>query len=155
MKVHFVCTGNAFRSRLAEAYLNSKKVLGLQASSSGIDAGQAVNGPICWYAARIVKYQDLVSYVSPCWQETILEHLKADLVIFMQDRHYQHCRDRLGFEGKNYEIWDIPDIQDVGLSCDFESLEKDLEKIKATEEIFLQIKEKTDQLLQKLGLKVK
>ena len=36
MTIHFICTGNIYRSRLAEAYCASKRVAGLCVLSSGI-----------------------------------------------------------------------------------------------------------------------
>jgi protein-tyrosine-phosphatase len=36
MRVHFVCTGNLYRSRMAEAYLRSKAIPGLEVTSSGV-----------------------------------------------------------------------------------------------------------------------
>lgn len=42
--IHFVCRGNNFRSRLAEAYLNSKKLPGIKVISSGIEAEKMIAG---------------------------------------------------------------------------------------------------------------
>ena len=39
MRIHFVCTGNVYRSRLAEAYCASVCDAAIQVESSGIAAG--------------------------------------------------------------------------------------------------------------------
>jgi protein-tyrosine-phosphatase len=38
MTIHFICRGNAFRSIIAEAYLESLQIAGLKAMSSGTRA---------------------------------------------------------------------------------------------------------------------
>lgn len=55
VKVEFVCSGNTFRSRTAEAYLKSKGVAGIVVSSSGPTANLDLNGPISWWGQRIIK----------------------------------------------------------------------------------------------------
>lgn len=150
MKVHFVCTGNAFRSRLAEAYLNSKKNE-LQATSSGIEAIKNENGAICWYAQRLFRYRGLLRFTKVSWEQTTLEMLvKADLVIFMTKGHLRLCQKKLGYRGHNYRCWDIPDFDDLGFTTDDEGLSEDIERIKVSENIFRKIQEQVDLLEQEL-----
>jgi protein-tyrosine-phosphatase len=52
MTIHFICTGNIYRSRLAETYCASKGVPGLFVSSSGIGTKLNRGIPIASYAAR-------------------------------------------------------------------------------------------------------
>jgi protein-tyrosine-phosphatase len=140
MKIHFVCSGNTFRSRLAEAYLNSKKIASLDISSSGIEAERNLDGSITWYAMRIIKYNGLVSFMSDFWQQTTKELIEGnDLVIFMEKNHYDFCKSFLTPDQK-YEIWNIEDIDDP-------VIEKEIESIKKSEEIFDKIKEEVDLLI--------
>src|SRR5215510_2640772 len=95
MHVHFVCTGNAYRSRLAEAYLRAQQLEGVSVSSSGIRAriGYRYNGPISWYALRLLQREGLLSFVSKRSRQTTRKDLcKAQLVIFMQPHHYAWVR---------------------------------------------------------------
>ena len=71
MHIHFVCSGNTYRSRLAEAYLRSMdKKPNTKVSSSGIiaDKSKPENGPVNWYTMRLMKRNDLIKYMS--WQQT-------------------------------------------------------------------------------------
>jgi protein-tyrosine-phosphatase len=139
MKLHFVCSGNSFRSRLAEAYLNSKKIPSLEVSSSGIQAKRNLNGPIAWYAMRIIKYNGLVSFMSNFWQQTTGEMIReSHTVIFMKKMHYDFCRDFIT-PGQKYEIWDIEDVDNI-------EIEKESGNIKQSEKIFAKIKEGADSL---------
>ncbi len=133
MKIHFVCNGNTFRSRLAEAYLISKDVKGNNVSSSGIEASRNLDGPICRYTEKILLKNDLLKYASKIWTLTTKEILdEQDLIIFMTKKQFLYCTKTLGYNGKNYEIWNI---QDVFIPFDF-----------AVETIFNKIKMKVDTL---------
>lgn len=143
MHVHFVCTGNTFRSRLAESYLKSKKIKGLEVSSSGVAARDNMNGPITWYAARLIKKYNLIPYTKHSWTHTSTRQLKqADLVIFMDDSHHKHSVEKLHFVGE-HAIWKIPDLGDVGFT---DTINNEQEAISATEKIFSLIKNKVDAL---------
>jgi len=142
MKIHFVCSGNTFRSRLAEAYFNSKNIPSLEMSSSGIAAGRNLNGPIAWYAMRIIKNNGLVNFMSNYWQQTTKELIEGkNLVIFMKKSHYDFCRDFL-IPDQKYLIWNIEDIE----GAISPALEKEIENIKKSEEIYSNIKNKVDLL---------
>ena len=113
MNLHFVCTGNVFRSRLAEAYSRYllKNHPHYKITSSGVNASNAQDGPIAWYALRLIVEHELTDYLSPEWTQTTDTLLSVqDKVIFMQPWHYQQAVARFGYHGQNFLIWDIPDI---------------------------------------------
>ncbi len=148
MNIHFVGTGNTFRSRLAEAHLRSKNVPDVEVSSSGIKAHENKNGPITWYAARLIKHFSLVPHMSFAWTKTSPSHLKnVDIVIFMDKAHHHHSQAELGFRGKRFKVWDIPDLEDLGFDRETGgNIHEDAKRMKATEQIFDQIKRKVDTL---------
>src|SRR5579884_1222753 len=114
MHIHFVCRGNAYRSRLAEAYLRSQQLPGVIVSSSGIEAAShahTVNGPIAWVAQRIIQRNGLVPFMSFLPIQTTPELLNsADLVIFMEEAHEIYAREQFGYTGERFQVWHIPDI---------------------------------------------
>lgn len=150
MHIHFICTGNTYRSRLAEAYLRSKNIKGVQVSSSGIKAHENRNGPITWYAARLARKHDLTNHVTHTWIQTTPQHIRdADMVIFMDQKHYTHAKTTFGNIGR-YEIWNIPDLVDLGFVNEVPPIEEDVKRIKATEKTFEEIKKNVDQLVWRL-----
>jgi len=135
-KIHFVCTGNIYRSRLAEAYLNSKNIPNIQVSSSGIEAGESSDESITTYAAEILQANKLTSFMSPSWQKTTKEHLEnADLVIFMTQYHYDYCVQQFSFVFKYFQIWNVvdmtPEIQARGLDFTMETATNTFNLIKS------------------------
>jgi protein-tyrosine-phosphatase len=147
MNIHFVCSANTFRSRLAETYLNSKKLPGIKVSSSGVDALKDENGPVSWYAQKIIEQTGMVPTEKLIWTQTTKEILEAqDLVIFMQQWHYDQCIARFGYKGTNFEIWDIEDVTDA------EHLNDTV--VAKTEAIFNKIKIKVEDLVARNFTKV-
>lgn len=145
MIIHFVCKGNTYRSRLAEAYLNSKELKNVKSISSGIEADKNISGTISWYAQRIIQKNKLVKYESKSWQRTTKALLeKADLNIFMEKSIYDFCKNKLGFDASDYEIWDIYDVNH------FVSGKIEEENIKVTEETFGKIKKMADKLASRI-----
>ena len=156
MIIHFICRGNSYRSRLAEAYLNSKNSSGLKSISSGIIASRNESGPISWYAQRIIENEKLVPFESLGWQQTNKEILKqGDFTIFMQQEPYDYCKKKLDFTQKDYEIWDIKDMYEFMSPSIGEQPMTEKDKLKASEETFRIIKRKIDDLINRLSKKHK
>jgi protein-tyrosine-phosphatase len=111
--VHFVCAGNVYRSRLAEALLNSHELPGVRASSSGIRAAENRNGPVSWTALRLLKRHGLIPFMSSHWTQTTPELLAAaDLVVFLEPAIHATCVTAFAFAGGACEVWDVPDVAD-------------------------------------------
>lgn len=153
MKIHFVCTGNFYRSRLAEAYFRSKDIPGLDVSSSGILSKEKYfdNGPISWYAMRLIHNYRLIPFMKTLPTQTTPAMLnEQDLVIFMTPTHYTYAQENLGFTGSNFKIWNIADLD--GFKHHEES-ERDNERIEVTEKTFAEIREKVDELSMQISQK--
>lgn len=149
MIVHFICAGNIYRSRLAESYFNSKIPQGFTSFSSGLFAGEDLIGPIAWPAERIIQKNNLAEYMSFSFQKTSKELLqKAEFTIFMEEYMHEFCKKEFGYDSQNYEIWNIPDL--ILISGVIEEYEKDVEKIRVSEETFENIKQKVNDLIVKL-----
>jgi protein-tyrosine-phosphatase len=141
--VHFVCTGNIYRSRMAEAYFNHLKVPGLTATSSGIYADSPDSGPISWYSLRIIYNNWFVDGMSRDHKTTTVEMLKqSDFVVFMEDMHLKHCKEVLGYTPEFYQVWNISDL--------FPSHLSDADIIKISEDTFAKIKINVDKLIKQL-----
>jgi protein-tyrosine-phosphatase len=111
MILHFICTGNTYRSRMAEAYGASRRVPGLSVLSSGIQAGLSGLVPISQYAAETLRGYGLEGFASASWQQTTAALVrKSDVLVFMEDEHYRFCRDWVDPSMQMVQIWDIPDI---------------------------------------------
>ena len=111
MRIHFICTGNIYRSRLAEAYCNSRRIPGLQASSSGIGAGLNGTAAISPYAADALAKYGLRSYAAAHWQRTTTELVRAsDLLVFMESIHRRFCEKWIEVARQRIEVWEIEDI---------------------------------------------
>lgn len=146
MTVHFICKGNVFRSRLAEAYLNSKQIPNLKVISSGIDAQLDDCGPITWYAQRIIQQNSLVPFEKSAWDQTTKDLFKkGDLTVFMDQSIYDFCVKNLNFNSKNFKIWRIGDMGPL-----FKSREEEIKKVKFTEKMYEEIKKKISDLVGEL-----
>lgn len=138
MKIHFVCTGNVYRSRLAEAWCASRQIPGIEVSSSGVAAGRESPAPISPWAVAELDRHGLSPFAAKHWQRTTREVVEAsDVVVFMEPEHHDFCRDWLEPARQRFEIWEI---EDIGPTPD--------EQIPAkVERTFKVIRERTDRLL--------
>jgi protein-tyrosine-phosphatase len=144
MHIHFVCRGNVYRSRLAEAYLRSKQLPSVAVSSSGIEVAHD-NSPISWVSFRILQRNKLIPFMSPKPIQTTLERLyRADLVIFMEEAHVTYVREHFGYTSQVFQVWNISDIilGDLDATCD-----QDTAIIRASEVTYRKITDKVDELI--------
>lgn len=142
MRIHFVCSGNIYRSRLAEAYCNSRCVPGLEISSSGIVAGLNQLVPISPYAADVLARYGLLSHAAAHWQRTSRGLVQeSDVLVCMEPIHRRFCAKWI--EGRQrIEVWDIEDVGPIS----------PLEIPAKVERTFAMIRERADSLLRDLGL---
>jgi protein-tyrosine-phosphatase len=145
MTIHFVCYGNVYRSRLAEAYFNSKKITNVTSISSGIVASINENRPISWLTQRLFEVYKLVPFEKSNWTQTTKQLLdSADLTIFFDKIYFEFCVENFDFHSENYEIWDIKDLD--------ENIKEYEEKMRTTEETFILIRQKVDDLIERKKL---
>lgn len=150
MLIHFICTGNTYRSRLAEAYLRSKKIPELQIISSGVEAFKNLNGPITWEADRLLKRNNLVPFMTAAWTQTTSGLLnKSDMIIFMDSYGLEYCRKHFSFDGENYQVWNLPNIDELEYPH-HDSMNDETKRILDSERTFDKIKEKADTFILEL-----
>ena len=113
--IHFICRGNVFRSRLAEAYarsiLNAHKY---QVQSSGIEANKALNGLVDLEAVKALEKDKLLGYLSPRYHQTTQDSLDtSDYIVFMSKSLHDQANKTYDLKNKEVLIWDIPDVDGV------------------------------------------
>lgn len=138
MTIHFICTGNIYRSRIAEAYCASKGVSGLRVLSSG--TGTVLNRgiPIAPYAALILREQGLEHSAAREWRQTTPDLVRAsDILVFMEREHFGFCEGWIDPVRQRFEIWEIPDIGTIDAA----------EIMSAVSRTFDMIRQRTDALL--------
>lgn len=147
LHIHFVCTGNIYRSRLAEAYLRSKQIPNLLVSSSGTHATAQHKGPIMWVALRLLYRYNLLSYMTTTWSDTTSGHItNADIVVFIGKKNYEFCKNHFPIP-KKYVIWGLPDFDDRDLNGKPLDIIRETDYIKTSEKLFSLIQEKIDNLI--------
>ncbi len=86
------------------------------------------------------------------WSDTTKEDLeKADLVIFFGQKNYDLCREKFNFNSDRL-IWDIPDFDDRVLNGKPTDISEEIKYLKMSEDIYVQIKEKVDELIKDRNL---
>ena len=137
MEIHFVCLGNTYRSRLAEAYFNSFALRGVHAVSSGIQGGdQSV--PIRWYTEKILEENGLVEYTHSIARQTTRQNIRrSDFLVFFGHETFAFCKQWIDPERHRWAIWNVPDISVVRPAS---------RVIKNSQQAFRSIKHRVDQL---------
>lgn len=111
-RIHFVCRGNTFRSRLAEAYLKSLKIPGHIITSSGIDADESKE-LVSSYARDIAREYGLTAFMSKTKRQTTASLLKnQDIVIFLSRNVARETMNTIGYDARKATIWPIDDLKD-------------------------------------------
>jgi protein-tyrosine-phosphatase len=145
MKVHFICNGNAYRSRLAKNYFDSLHT-GIESVSSGVraDKSRQKNVPqVTGFADAFLKKQGIqpIQYLEPV--QLTQEMLDAgDIVVIINEIVLDNMK--AAFKPpKHFYLWDISDHD--------EQTERDIHD--HTSFIFNKIKKNVDELVRELTAK--
>jgi protein-tyrosine-phosphatase len=115
MLVHFICRGNTFRSRLAEAYLNSLKLSKIKAISSGTVAKlhSESNKNNFNITQDVLTEHGIEKYNKDSWDQLTTERLRqGDVVIFLNVGVKEECEELFGLPDE-YIVWGIKDFDEV------------------------------------------
>ncbi len=108
--VHFVCRGNTFRSRLAEAYFNEIKSNRIKVISSGIQASENQNGNISYLGRYILNKHHYKNY-KKSWTQTTQNNIDAStIVVFVSPTVLADAQKMFDLSATKYLVWSIPDI---------------------------------------------
>src|SRR5262245_18100932 len=104
--VHFICRGNAFRSIIAEAYLNSLEFKNVNARSSGTAAAADRAGDRAAYTETLellAKNRIREFAKTGYWDELTPSRLAGtDVVIFMNQRVYDEGQQLVSLPGSTH-----------------------------------------------------
>jgi protein-tyrosine-phosphatase len=135
--VHFVCRGNAFRSIIAEAYLNSLQLKDVSALSSGTVAAshKARNLASNRLTLELLAEHGLRGFAKADYgdQLTQLRVDEGDITVCMNQRVYEDCMRSFAFTASPI-VWSVTDIGEPGRISEDES-EKRLYREEAYQEI--------------------
>lgn len=113
IKIHFVCRGNVYRSRVAEAYAKSLKKDAWEISSSGIAANKYANRSLHSWARAIGRKHGFDAYFNPRTTQTTAEMLhEQDVIVFMRSDVFNDARNMFDFNAGKCLVWDIKDRED-------------------------------------------
>ncbi len=116
IKINFICRGNVWRSRVAEAYAKSLIVNHpeIKVSSSGIEASRNFQGPSSPYTKQRLEQDHLWQFAHPKWTQTTQDIIdNSDLLVFMNDSVYKDADKLFKLPSGKLIIWHIPDIDDI------------------------------------------
>lgn len=124
MIVHFVCRGNAFRSIIAEAYLNSLELNDLSVLSSGTAAAlyKARNLANHRITLQLLKEHGVRGFAKVGYGDQLTQSRldKADITVCMNQRVYDECLRCVKFPS-GPRVWSVADIGEPGRISDIKS----------------------------------
>ena len=137
MIIHFICRGNAFRSIIAEAYLNSLKIKDLSVLSSGTAAivYKARNLANHRMTLDLLEEHGIREFAKSGYGDQLTQSRldKADITVCMNQRVYDECLECVTFPASP-RVWYVADIGEPGRISDIE-LERQLYRAEAYQEI--------------------
>lgn len=127
MKIIYVCTGNSFRSPVAEA-LTRKYKPHLEVESAGTSPASRIAG----VARELLENINAQEYLKPDTEgvtKTVVEG--ADLAVVMEEEHENHLLENFGVSREKIENWNIvdpinPDIEPERVFEEIEERVKEL-----------------------------
>jgi len=134
---HFICRGNAFRSIIAEAYLNSLEIIGSAVLSSGTVATLEKAGNLAYYTMtlELLEKHGIREFAKAGYGYQLSQSRldEADITVCMNHRVYEECLRFVTFPASPY-IWSVADVGEPGRISDVKS-ERELYREQAYQEI--------------------
>lgn len=145
MVIQFICRGNAFRSIIAEAYLNSLMIPGVAAVSSGTvaskyKASNKVNFP---KTLSLLQKHGIKEYAKGHYADDLDQNLldKSDIVVLLNKIAYEEAASAFKLPKKTY-IWDVTDLGEEGRIATTEA-----ERERFSEDVYGEIVYSVDKLV--------
>src|SRR5215470_5628305 len=121
MIIHFICRGNAFRSIIAQAYLNSLELKDLSALSSGTAATfyKARNLANHRITLELLEKHGIRGFAKVGYGDQLTQPLldRADIAVCMNQRVYGECLQCITFS-HSPRVWSVADIGEPGRISD-------------------------------------
>ena len=137
MITHFICRGNAFRSIIAEAYLNSLEIIGSHVLSSGTVAALEKAGNLAYYTMtlELLEKHGIREFAKAGYGDQLSQSRldEADITVCMNQRVYDECLRFVTFPASPY-IWSVADVGEPGRISDVKS-EREIYRDDAYQEI--------------------
>ncbi|MFB6100143.1 MAG: low molecular weight phosphatase family protein [Candidatus Nanohalobium sp.] len=112
MRLLYICTGNSFRSPVAEA-LTRKFHPEIEVESAGTDAV----GRVAENAERMLEEDEARKYVKPSPDQVSQRAVdEADKVVCMMPEHREFIEKNFDVEEERLEVWNIQDPINPGVS---------------------------------------
>jgi protein-tyrosine-phosphatase len=146
--VHFICRGNAFRSIIAEAYLNSLGIKDLSVLSSGTVATlhKERNLAANTLTLELLQEHGLQGFAKPGYGDQLTQARldKADVTVCLNQRVYDDCLQCVTFSSSPH-IWSVADIGEPGR---IPSVDSETQRQQYREEVYQEIAGNVERLLQ-------
>jgi protein-tyrosine-phosphatase len=117
MILHFICRGNAFRSIIAEAYLNSLQIEDLSILSSGTTAALDRAQNLADYRATldVLERHGIREFAKAGYGDQLTQSRleEADITVCMNQLVYDECLQFANFPVRPL-IWSVTDIGEPG-----------------------------------------
>ena len=124
MIIHFICRGNAFRSVIAEAHLNSLELKDLSVLSSGTAATlyEARNLANHRMTLELLDEHGIRGFAKAGYGDQLTQSRldRADITVCMNQRVYDECLQSVTFPA-DPRVWSVADIGEPGRISDVES----------------------------------
>jgi protein-tyrosine-phosphatase len=145
MIIHFICRGNAFRSIIAEAYLNSLEIEDWNVLSSGTAAVSEKARNLTSYGKtlELLEKHGIREFAKGGYGDQLTQSRleRADITVCMNQRVFDECLQWVTFPAIP-RIWSVADIGEPGRISDVES-----ERRLYREEAYREIAENVDRLI--------
>jgi protein-tyrosine-phosphatase len=151
MVIQFICRGNAFRSIIAEAYLNSLRIPKLTVMSSGTVAGTYKESNLINFpkTLALLKRHGIKQYAKDHYADNVTQNLldKSDIAICLNKIAYEEAVSSFKLPKKTH-VWDVTDLGEEGRIATTET-----ERESFMEDVYEEIVKNVDKLVESVDLR--